>query len=47
MKTTLKILTLVSFLFLGFAGVAHAGEGAARRGQVAYGLPEQPAGRWS
>ena len=34
MKTTLKILSLVSFLSLGFAGVAHAGEGAARRGQV-------------
>jgi hypothetical protein len=36
MKTTLKttILSLVSFLALGFAGVAHAGEGAARRGQV-------------
>src|SRR5499427_10770618 len=32
MKTT--ILSLVSFLALGFAGVAHAGEGAARRGQV-------------
>ena len=34
MKTTMKILTLVSFLSLSFAGVAHAGEGAARRGQV-------------
>jgi len=34
MKTTMKILSLVSFLSLGFAGVAHAGEGAARRGQV-------------
>jgi len=32
MKTT--ILSLVSFLALGFAGVAHAGEGAARRGEV-------------
>ena len=32
MKTT--ILSLVSFLALGFAGVAHAGEGAARKGQV-------------
>ena len=32
MKTTMKILTLVSFLSLSFAGVAHAGEGAARRG---------------
>ena len=32
MKTT--ILSLVSFLALGVAGVAHAGEGAARRGQV-------------
>ena len=32
MKTT--ILSLISFLALGFAGVAHAGEGAARRGQV-------------
>jgi hypothetical protein len=32
MKTT--IFSLVSFLALGFAGVAHAGEGAARRGQV-------------
>ena len=32
MKTT--ILSLVSFLALGSAGVAHAGEGAARRGQV-------------
>jgi len=34
MKTTMKILSLVSFLSLGFAGVANAGEGAARRGQV-------------
>jgi len=34
MKTTLKILSLVSFLSFGFAGVAHAGEGAARRGHV-------------
>jgi hypothetical protein len=34
MKTTTKILSLVSFLSLSFAGVAHAGEGAARRGQV-------------
>jgi hypothetical protein len=34
MKTTPKILALVSFLSLGFAGVARAGEGAARRGQV-------------
>jgi hypothetical protein len=34
MKTTTKILALVSFLALGFAGVAHAGDGAARRGQV-------------
>jgi len=34
MKTTLKILSLVSFLSFGFAGIAHAGEGAARRGQV-------------
>src|SRR5215813_13237898 len=37
MKTTTKttsILSLVSFLVFGFAGVAHAGEGAARRGQV-------------
>jgi hypothetical protein len=34
MKTTTKILTLVSFLSLSFAGVAQAGEGAARRGQV-------------
>jgi hypothetical protein len=34
MKTTTKILSLVSFLFLSFAGVAHAGEGAARKGQV-------------
>ena len=29
MKTTTKILTLVSFLSVGFAGVAQAGEGAA------------------
>ena len=34
MKTTMKILALSSFLSLSFAGVAHAGEGAARRGQV-------------
>jgi predicted secreted protein len=34
MKTTLKILSLVSFLSLSFAGVAQAGEGAARKGQV-------------
>ena len=34
MKTTLKILSLVSFLSFGFAGVAHAGEGSTRRGQV-------------
>jgi hypothetical protein len=34
MKTTTKILALVSFLSLGFAGVARAGDGAARRGQV-------------
>ena len=34
MKTTMKILTLVSFLSLSFAGIAQAGEGAARRGQV-------------
>jgi hypothetical protein len=34
MKTTMKILSLVSFLSLGFAGVAHAGEGAAHKGQV-------------
>jgi len=35
MKTkTTAILSLVSFLVLGFAGVANAGEGAARRGQV-------------
>ena len=33
MKTT-SILSLASILFLGFAGVANAGEGAARRGQV-------------
>ena len=33
MKTT-SILSLVSFLALGFAGVANAGEGAARRGEV-------------
>ena len=33
MKTT-SILSLVSFLALGFAGIAHAGEGATRRGQV-------------
>ena len=34
MKTTMKILSLLSFLSFGFAGVAHAGEGAARRGQA-------------
>ncbi len=34
MKTTTKILSLLSFLSLGFAGVAHAGEGAARRGHA-------------
>ena len=34
MKTTLSILSLAAVLALGFAGVAHAGEGAARRGQV-------------
>jgi hypothetical protein len=34
MKTTMKILSLVSFLSLSFAGVAHAGEGAARHGHV-------------
>ena len=34
MKTTMKILSLVSFLSLSFAGVARAGEGATRRGQV-------------
>jgi hypothetical protein len=37
MKTTTKtasILSVISFLALGFAGVAHAGEGAARKGQV-------------
>ena len=33
MKTT-SILSLASILFLGLAGVANAGEGAARRGQV-------------
>jgi hypothetical protein len=33
MKTS-SILSLVSFIALGFAGVAHAGDGAARRGQV-------------
>jgi len=32
MKTT--IFALASFLALGFAGVAHAGGGAARKGQV-------------
>ena len=32
MKTT--ILSLVSFLALGFAGIAHAGESAASRGEV-------------
>jgi len=34
MKTTLKILSLVSFLSLSFAGIAHADNGPARRGQV-------------
>jgi hypothetical protein len=34
MKTAASILSLVSFVALGFAGTAHAGEGAARRGQV-------------
>ena len=38
MKTTTiktaSILSLISLLALGFAGTAHAGEGAARRGQV-------------
>src|SRR5438045_3748946 len=36
MNPTLKttILSLVSFVALALAGVAHAGEGAARRGQV-------------
>jgi hypothetical protein len=36
MNTTIKttILSLASFIALGLAGVAHAGEGAARRGQV-------------
>jgi len=37
MKTTTKtasILSLVSFLALGFAGAARAGEGAPRKGQV-------------
>jgi hypothetical protein len=34
MKTTMKILSLVSFLSLSFAGAAHAGEGAARKGPV-------------
>jgi hypothetical protein len=33
MKTT-SILSLASILFLGLAGVANAGEGGARRGQV-------------
>jgi hypothetical protein len=33
MKTT-SILSLVSFIALGFAGIAHAGEGAARLGHV-------------
>jgi len=31
---TASMLSLVSFLVLGLAGAAHAGEGAARRGQV-------------
>jgi hypothetical protein len=34
MKTATSILALVSFIALGFAGTAHAGEGAARKGQV-------------
>ena len=34
MKTTMKILSLLSFLSFGFAGVAHAGEGATRRGHA-------------
>ena len=34
MKTTTMILSLLTFLSFGFAGTAHAGEGAARRGQV-------------
>jgi hypothetical protein len=34
MKTTNFSLSLVSVLALGFAGVANAGDGAARRGQV-------------
>jgi hypothetical protein len=34
MKTTTMILSLVSFLSLSIAGVAHAGEGSARKGQV-------------
>ena len=33
MKTTMTILSLLSFLSFGFAGAAHAGEGA-NRGQV-------------
>jgi hypothetical protein len=34
MKTAASILALVSFVTLGFAGTAHAGEGAARKGQL-------------
>ena len=34
MKTTMKILSLVSWISLAFAGVAQAGEGDTRRGQV-------------
>jgi hypothetical protein len=34
MKTTMKILSLVSFLSLSFGAAAQAGEGAARRGHV-------------
>jgi hypothetical protein len=34
MKTTMTILSLVSFLSVAFAGAAHAGEGAARLGHV-------------
>jgi hypothetical protein len=33
MKTT-SILSLFAFIALGFAGIAHAGEGPARKGQV-------------
>src|SRR5262245_33717039 len=34
MKTAASILALVSFVAFGLAGTAHAGEGAARKGQV-------------